>query len=77
MSNEQKWQDFQLRVADEHRELLGRIARLNAFLESDGFKGLAPAEQIVLTKQKALMNEYDACLIWRLKRWGLPLHSKD
>lgn len=61
------------RVINEQAELEGRIERLDAFTDTDVFKGLACFEQRLLERQLGLMREYNGVLLERIKR--AEMHS--
>jgi hypothetical protein len=49
---------FQRRVADEVRELRGKLDKLNQFVQTEMFNQLPEAEKDRMYKQRVLMNSY-------------------
>ena len=57
----------QLRVIEEKEELLNKIEKLSAFLQTDKAKELSTEEYILLSVQLDYMNLYFSVLIKRIK----------
>ena len=57
---------FQERVVQEKADLDERLAKLNAFGQSDAFSTLPPEEQERLKKQSRLMDQYSVVLSERI-----------
>jgi hypothetical protein len=64
-------EDFQLRVAEEKRELMGKVGRLGAFIGTPKFRALDPEDSFLLVIQLRAMEHYAMILDRRLKRWGI------
>lgn len=62
--------DFRQRVRDEKAELDDKLSRLQPFLASNIFAGLAPAEQDRMRRQLSLMQDYSAVLGDRIAAFG-------
>lgn len=56
-------------VIDEGRELAGRIARLDADMNTAAFSALDPAEQFRLRTQIAVMHVYASILEERVQNF--------
>jgi hypothetical protein len=63
-----QFQPFQQRVIDEKRELGKRLAKLNAFIETDMFQSLDRIDQILLRRQLWTMQEYSKTLELRIRK---------
>ena len=65
-------EDFQKRMLDEHIQLVGRLSKLNAVLEKDGFLQKVGITQFTLmTKQKLGMTSYLEALEDRMRDMGI------
>ena len=65
-------EDFQKRMLDEHIQLVGRLSKLNAALEKDGFLQKVGITQFTLmTKQKLGMTSYLEALEDRMIDMGI------
>ena len=65
-------EDFQKRMLDEHIQLVGRLSKLNAALEKDGFLQKVGITQFTLmTKQKLGMTSYLEALEDRMRYMGI------
>ena len=62
---------YQQRVADEYDELWVRRLKLFAFLSTEMFKRLSLDEQKRMTRQYAVMEEYETILKDRIAAFGL------
>lgn len=64
-------QDFQQRVVDEKAELDGKLARLNAFMETAVYLALPWDERCRLSLQVAVMGAYSDVLGERVAAFDL------
>jgi len=61
--------DYQQRVADECQELIEKISKLNAFIETEKFKELPLDEQVRMRMQEWYMNAYAKVLESRIDQF--------
>jgi len=62
-------EDYQQRVVDEERELREKLKKLEAFVASDVFAGMAREDQSLLRKQHGYMANYLDILERRIVRF--------
>lgn len=60
---------YQERVVAERRQLNEKIARLEAFVDSDAYPRLSETEQDLLKQQLAAMRQYRYILALRVALW--------
>ncbi len=65
-----QFQPFQQRVIDEKCELDEKLAKLNAFIETNAFQSLDRIDQILLRRQLWTMQEYSKTLELRIKKFS-------
>lgn len=70
-------QPHQQRVVDEHADLVGRLDRLNDFIESNAFKAVDPAEQARMQNQGVLMFQLATVLKSRIDAFNPPPTEPD
>ncbi len=63
-STEEPWLQ---RLRAEHEELAGRLAKIDAFLDSDAFNSVGPEQQTLLTEQRQQMRTLIGTLSQRLR----------
>src|SRR5215469_7111080 len=68
-SAESDMEDYQQRVVDEERELREKLKKLEAFVASDVFAGMAREDQSLLRKQHGYMANYLDILERRIVRF--------
>lgn len=62
-------QPHQQRVVDEKKDLDEKIAKLDAFGQSDHFESLPHIERAALMWQRSVMDEYSRVLRLRISMW--------
>ena len=62
-----KLQPHQERVVEEHKELAGRIERLDAFTDSKKFDSLSPEDQDLMLHQTQQMKDLAKTLSQRIE----------
>lgn len=65
MTSESTWQE---RLQIEHDELVERLAKLSAFVDTSEFDALTGAEKYLLHNQRSTMKNYRMILEARLER---------
>ncbi len=60
--------DFKSRLLDEELELKNKTEKLDAFMQSENFKGIKEFQQTMLTIQLSAMTTYLQCLNARIKK---------